>query len=304
MTGQASAEMGKAAFENHAPSVVVLASVQSPRTVRRSRAHLIDDDQHDEPRRGRVCAEAGTRTPGRAAAAIKQRQRIDANRGGIGGATIAFGASRSAPTVHLVRKIDALRDQHDLHARPVRIRSIDLRHHRGLTAVQADSYPLGRRRRAGRTAEPDGGRTARRPRLQYFEDAVSRLRGLVSCAAIAWRRTRRDAAAWCPGSAPSWTKGITGAVEPDDARRRSPPPAWGCRAWREGSRAIDDVPAHDHEFLVGQPSACSTPPGCLDLADVVHQRRQPELAQQRPSIPSARAWPIVRIETFTIWVNV
>ena len=77
----------------------------------------------------------------------------------------------------------------------------------------------------------------------------------------------------------------------------------GCAAQDLG--AVHRMTAHDDELLVGElvrlvQDLLRRP----HLADVVHQGRQPELAGSRPSMPSARAWPIVRIDTFTMWVNV
>ena len=70
--------------------------------------------------------------------------------------------------------------------------------------------------------------------------------------------------------------------------------------------AVHDVPPHDHELLVGElvglvQDLLRRP----HLADVVHQRRQAELAQQPAVDPErARLAPSSRIETFTMWVNV
>ena len=69
--------------------------------------------------------------------------------------------------------------------------------------------------------------------------------------------------------------------------------------------AIDDVALHDDELLVRQlVRLVQDVERRSDLADVMHERRQTELRSSAPSMPIARACPMVRIETLTMCVNV
>ena len=89
-------------------------------------------------------------------------------------------------------------------------------------------------------------------------------------------------------------------LERDDRRDRR-----HLRRAAQDLRAVDDVHAHDREFGVGQLVGLVQDFGRrADLADVVHQRGQAELAQHRAFDAEARACAIVRIDTFTMWVNV
>ncbi len=101
--------------------------------------------------------------------------------------------------------------------------------------------------------------------------------------------------------------GIAGAVqaqvvlEGDDRREDR-----HLRRAAQDLRAVDDVPAHDHELLVGQlaPACCRISFGVRTLPMSCISADRPNSRSSRPSIPSARAWPMVRIETFTMCVNV
>ena len=65
------------------------------------------------------------------------------------------------------------------------------------------------------------------------------------------------------------------------------------------------VPLHDRELGVGQlVGLVQDLERRPHLADVVHQRGEAELAQQRAVDAEARAWPMVRIDTFTMCVKV
>ena len=55
---------------------------------------------------------------------------------------------------------------------------------------------------------------------------------------------------------------------------------------------------------VSRPGLFSTSSGVLTLPMSCISAASPNSRSSEPSIPSARAWPIVRIETFTMWVNV
>ena len=218
---------------------------------------------------------------------------------GSSGALTLFGPGdsfRRFPQVHFVRRLEMLarRRLDHLDARLERIRRVHRHHHRHRAVVEAHEI-------AGRVDAEQLREAAHQmliellavAALHHFENAIRRERLLIgalrSHRVVDVGDAAQHGADVEPGARDA--ERIAGAVEAQvmfegDHRRDGR----HLRRAAQDFRAVDDVHAHHRELGVGQLVRLVEDLGRrAHLADVVHQRREAELAQRRALRCRARA---------------